>query len=125
MSNENNAEATVPSRVAPFDVEVTNQLHSLNFNTMQVFHRAATTNILLTVIALLMLAVVVLLYQQRPITRHQLADAITEKNDDRYEALLERVPLVRIANPTLDVNVENYTLDVEVVNPTLSVEIER
>ena len=86
---------------------------------------AALLNLMLAIIAILLACIVWLLVEQQPITRQMLEDALKANDEDRYVALLERIPLVRITNQTLDVEIQNSELEVNVTNPYLTVEIDR
>jgi len=78
--------------------------------------QTAITNLLLTLIASLLFVIAWQLNEQRPITRKALEAAIDAKDEKEIEDLMKKITLVRIANNTLDVNVENNVIDVEIRN---------
>lgn len=83
------------------------------------------TNGLLAMIAIILAAIALMLYQQRPVTFGHLIEAAESSDENRTVSLIRRIPLTRIQNEPLDVEVQNSSIEVEVTNTPISVEIER
>ena len=83
------------------------------------------TNVLLAAIAILLTTIAFLLYQQRPITMSQLIQAGESTEDEKRFYLLQNIPLTRIINEPLAVEIQNSPLEVEVANTPIGVAIER